>query len=78
MLKRTPLVALLIACVMSILIVLIFEKPDRPFTVWQGVVLYFLSWTTSMGIAMLFDPNAKKAKDEFLKINFYEEKKPCS
>lgn len=75
MLKRTPVLALVIAGAMAILIVLIFEDPARPFTVCQGLLLYFLCYLTSMGVALLFDPNAKKAKEEFLKINFYEEKK---
>ena len=75
MLKRTPVLALVIAGVMSILIILIFEEPARPFTMGQGLLLYFLCYLTSMGVALLFDPNAKKAKEEFLKIKCYEEKK---
>ncbi len=75
MLKRTPVIALLIAAVITIVILKVFEVPERPFTIGETGWLYFFSFLTSMGIAMLFDPNAKKAKEEFLKINFYEEKK---
>ncbi|HPA71366.1 MAG: hypothetical protein KBA61_13525 [Spirochaetes bacterium] len=75
MLKRTPLLANIIGGAMAILVILIFEEPGRPFTMGQGLLLYLLCVVTSMGIAMFFDPNAKKAKEEFLKINFYEEKK---
>ncbi len=75
MLKRTPLLALMIGGVLAILIILIFENPARPFTVGQGVFLLFLCWFPGMGVAMLFDPYAQKAREEFLKINFYEEKK---
>ncbi|MCU0821713.1 MAG: hypothetical protein MUC95_04470 [Spirochaetes bacterium] len=75
MLKRTPVVALLIAAIITVVIVKLIESPERPFTAGETAWLYFFSFLTSMGIAMLFDPYAKKAKAEFLKINFYEEKK---
>lgn len=75
MLKRTPLLALVIAFILTLLIINTIENPSRPFTPCQTVLLYFLCFLTSMGIAMLFDPNPKKAKEEFLKINFYEEKR---
>ena len=75
MLKRTPVIALLIAAIMTIVILKLLEVPERPFTAGETAWLYFFSFLTSIGIAMLFDPNAKKAKERFLKINFYEEKK---
>ncbi len=74
MLKRTPIIAIFIAGLLSITIFTLFEIPSRPFTGGQITWLFFFSFLTSMGIAMFFDPNAKKAKEEFLKINFYEEK----
>ncbi len=73
--RRTPVLALYFAGIISILLVLIFEKPERPFELWQGLLLFFLCYFPAMGIALLFDPYAKKAKEEYLKINFYEEKK---
>lgn len=73
--KRTPVLALFFAGILSVLLILIFEKPERPFEIWQGLLLFFLCYFPGMGIALLFDPHAKKAKEEYLKINFYEEKK---
>ena len=74
MLRRTPLLATVIAGVFSILFALIFEEPERPFTTWKIVLLYVITFLPSMGIAMLFDPASARAREEFLKINFYEEK----
>ena len=77
MLKRTPILALIIAAIMSILIILIFGKDDRPFTICQSLLLYFVSFFPSMGIAMLFDPYPKEVKARYNKINFYiEDEKP--
>lgn len=73
MLKRTPQLGLLIAAVMSLLTIAIFEDPERPFTLCQGVLLYFIAFFPSTGIAMLFDPISKKAKVDYAKVNFYEE-----
>jgi len=71
MLKRTPLLALLIAGIMSLLIIFIFQDDTRPLTQGQTLVLYFLSFFPSMGIAMLFDPYPAMVKKRYLKINFY-------
>ena len=77
MLNRTPILALIIAAAMSILVILIFEKDDRPFTACQGLLLYFVSFFPSMGIAMLFDPYSAQIKAFYSKINFYiEEENP--
>ncbi len=73
--KQTPVLALFFAGIISIVVIMIFEKPNRPFEMWQGLLLFFLCYFPGMGIALLFDPNAKRAKEEYLKINFYEEKK---
>jgi hypothetical protein len=62
---------------MSILVILIFEKDDRPFTACQSLLLYFVSFFPSMGIAMLFDPYSAQIKAFYSKINFYiEDEKP--
>ncbi|HOP62881.1 MAG TPA: hypothetical protein PK358_02935 [Spirochaetota bacterium] len=71
MLKRTPLLALLIAGIMSLLIIFIFQDDSRPLTQGQTLALYFLSFFPSMGIAMLFDPYPAMVKKRYLKINFY-------
>lgn len=71
MLKRTPLLALLITGILSILVILIFEKDARPFTSAQSILLYFIAFFPSMGIAMLFDPYSGQIKKMYNKINFY-------
>jgi hypothetical protein len=71
------LLPLVIATILSRLAVLIFEDPTRPFAAWQILLLYFLCCFPAKGIVMLFDPRAKTAKAEFLKINFYEDKRAC-
>ncbi|MCL1833552.1 MAG: hypothetical protein FWG49_03525 [Leptospirales bacterium] len=77
MLKRTPILAIIIAAIISILIILIFGKDDRPFTICQGLLLCFISFFPSMGIAMLFDPYPAQVKARYNKINFYiEDEKP--
>ncbi|MCP4136291.1 MAG: hypothetical protein GY754_35300 [bacterium] len=73
MLKRTPILGLLISAIASIAIILIIEVPERPFTTGQGILLYITAFFPSMGIAMLFDPFSKEAKERYLKRNFYEE-----
>jgi hypothetical protein len=75
MLPRTPVLGMFFALIISILIVLIFEIPGRPFTIRLAIWLYTLSLLPGLGIAMLFDPAPREAKERFLKINFYEEKK---
>ena len=71
MLKRTPILALIISGIMSILVIIIFEQDSRPFTASQTLLLYFVSFFPSMGIAMLFDPYSGKIKNMYSKINFY-------
>lgn len=75
MLPRTTFLAFIFAMLIAIAIVLLFEIPARPFTIRLAVWLYMLSLLPGMGIAMLFDPAPREAKERFLKINFYEEKK---
>jgi hypothetical protein len=77
MLKRTPLLALVIAALMSILIIHFLQLEERPFRTWQVILLYFVSFFPSMGIAMLFDPYPAQVKKRYSKINFYiEDEKP--
>lgn len=68
------MMAILVAVLMSAATALVFEIPSRPFTTGEAVLLYLLCLMPSLGVAMLFDPSAQKAKEDFLKINFYEEK----
>ncbi len=71
MLKRTPILALIFAAIMSALIIFIFQEETRPFTMAQMGMLYFFSFLPSLGFAMLLDPYPQKVKERYLKINFY-------
>lgn len=75
MLPRTTFLAFIFAMFIAIAVVLLFEIPERPFTLRLTLWLYVLSLLPGMGIAMLFDPAPREAKERFLKINFYEEKR---
>ncbi len=74
MLKRTPFIAIVPAFVIAALVIYFVELPGRPFTKWQLVLLYMLSYCVALGIALYFDPKAAETKKKYLKINFYEEK----
>lgn len=71
MLKRTPILALIFSGILSALVILIFEEADRPFTIAQTILLYFVSFFPAMGFAMLFDPYSSNIKKMYSKINFY-------
>jgi len=75
MLPRTTQLSMLFAMIIAIIIVLLFEIPARPFTIRLAICLYVLSLLPGLGIAMLFDPAPREARERFLKINFYQEKK---
>jgi hypothetical protein len=74
MLKRTPLIAIVIAVILCAAVKYIFELPERPFTILQLILLYILSYSVALGIAMYFDPKVKDTTKKFMGINFYEEK----
>ena len=74
MLKRTPVLAIFIAALITVIVIYLFELPEHPFTIGQQVVLYILSYLVALGISLLFDPIAAETKKKYLKINFYEEK----
>ncbi len=71
---KTPLIGIYAAGALTILLLLLFEVPARPFTPAIAFWMYLTALLPGIGVGMLFDSNAKKAKEEFLKINFYEEK----
>ena len=75
MLPRTTQLSILFAMIIAIIIVLLFEILARPFTIRLAIWLYVLSLLPGLGIAMLFDPAPREARERFLKINFYQEKK---
>ncbi len=74
MLRRTLVAAIVLGGAIAFGVALLFQDPERPFTMGQQVLLYVVSFLPAMGIAMLFDPFPKQKKAEYLKINFYEEK----
>jgi hypothetical protein len=74
MLKRTPILAVFIACIIAAAVVYLIEMPERPFTYGQLILLYVLSYCVALGIALYFDPKSQEIKKKYLKINFYEEK----
>ena len=74
MLKRSPALAIVIAVFITVALISLIENPSRPITPLQGILFYLAALPPSFGIALLFDPFSKQKKDEYLKINFYEEK----
>lgn len=74
MLKQTPFIAIIIAALITITIIILIEDPARPVTQIQTMLFYITSFLPSFGIALLFDPFSSKKRNEYLKINFYEEK----
>lgn len=75
MLKRTPVLAVVLGGMIALVLALVVEEPGRPFAFWQQAALFLLSLLPGLGIAMLFDPFPRRKKEEYLKINFYEEGK---
>ena len=53
--KRTPILGLVIAAVMSVLIIVIFGVEERPFTTGQAVLLYFTAVFPSVGISSIHE-----------------------
>ncbi|MDY6970174.1 MAG: hypothetical protein SVR08_16180 [Spirochaetota bacterium] len=72
--KRTPILAIILAAIITVIIIQVFENPARPLTIGQSILLYLISLLPSLGILMLFDPAPQEARSSYLKINFYEEK----
>ncbi len=73
MLKRTPILAVLFGAVIAFTVAQTFEDSARPFSFGQQAILFLFSILPGMGFAMLLDPYPRKKKEEYLKINFYEE-----
>lgn len=73
MLKRTPLLGVVFGGIIAFVVAVLIEEPDRAFSTVQTVVLFVLSCLPGMGLAMLLDPYPRKQREEYLKINFYEE-----
>lgn len=74
MLKRTPILGLVLGSAIALVVALLLEQPGRPFTAGQRMLLFLISFLPAMGIAMLFDPFPRRKKAEYLEIDFYAEK----
>jgi hypothetical protein len=75
MLARTPYITIISAGIITAVTLLLIVDPSRPFTQLQTLLFYFTALLPSLGVALLFDPVSANAKAEYLKINFYAEKK---
>lgn len=73
MLKRTPLLGLLFALLLSAGVVALVQVDGRPFTQGQLIGLFCVAYLPGLGFAMLFDPYSAKKKAEYLAIDFYHE-----
>ena len=73
--KQTPFLALIFTAILGFSVIYFFQIPERPFTNWQKVMIYFFSFLPSIGFALLFDAKSRAAKRRYLKINFYDQNK---
>jgi hypothetical protein len=69
--RRTPYLGLVYAAVIGFAVVWFVESPDRPMSVGQMTVFYLLSYLPGLGLAMLGDPAARRAKADYLKVDYY-------
>lgn len=69
--RRTPYLGMLYAAVIGCAVIWLLEMPDRPMSVGQMAVFYVLSYLPGLGLAMLSDPAAHRAKAEYLKVDYY-------
>ena len=72
--RRTPYLGLIYAAVIGYAITWFVETPDRPLTFVQELIFYTLSYAPGLGLAMLGDPAPRRAKTEYLKVDYYAPK----
>ena len=72
--RRTPYLGLVYAAAIGCAVTWLVATPDRPLTLVQQAIFYALSYLPGLGLAMLSDPASRKAKTEYLKIDFYAPK----
>jgi len=75
--RRTPYLALVFAVLIGAAVIWLVETPERPMTAAQKALFYGLSYLPGLGVAMLLDPAPRKARLEYMKINFYAPKEPA-
>ena len=73
--KHTPFLALIFTAVLGFVVIYFFEIQERPFAVWQKVMIYIFALLPSVGFALFFDAKSRAAKKRYLKINFYDQNK---
>jgi hypothetical protein len=76
--RRTPYLGLLFGAAIGFGVTWLLESPDRPITLRQALLFYALSYLPGLGLAMLGDPAPRRAKAEYLKIDFYAPKEPAA
>lgn len=69
--RRTPYLGLVYAAVIGSAVVWLLEMPHRPLTLVQAAVFYCLSYLPGLGLAMLSDPAAHRAKAQYLQVDYY-------
>lgn len=69
--RWTPYLGLLFGAAIGFAVTWLVETPDRPLTLAQTVIFYALSYLPGLGIAMLCDPAPQRAKEEYLRVDFY-------
>lgn len=72
--RKTPYLGAVYGAVIGYLVMWLVETPDRPMTAAQGALFYALSCLPGLGLAMLSDPASRKAKAEYLKVDYYAPK----
>ena len=72
--RRTPYLGLIYAAAIGYAVTFLVETPDRPLAVMQEAIFYALSYLPGLGLAMLSDPASRKAKAEYLKVDYYAPK----
>jgi hypothetical protein len=75
--RRTPYLAFLFAVLIGAAVIWLVETPERPMTAAQQALFYALSYLPGLGVAMLLDPAPRRARLEYMKINFYAPKEPA-
>jgi len=73
MLRRTPALGLLFGVLLAAGVNLVIQDSARPFTFFQQLVLLLVAVPPGVGLALFLDPYSRRMKEEYLKVDFYEE-----
>jgi hypothetical protein len=72
--RRTPYLGLIFGAAIGLLVVWLVETPERPLTLAQAAIFCAVSYLPGLGVAMLADPAPRRAKAEYLKVDYYAPK----